>query len=79
VIFVYVEDVDRAVERATATGAKVILPLTNQFWGDRSGTITDPYGYHWTIATRKEDLTSDEMNRRAEAFFKQAAQQPTRA
>jgi PhnB protein len=49
--------------------------LSDQFWGDRTGTLTDPFGYSWTIATRKEDLTREEMDRRAQDFFKQFAQQ----
>jgi PhnB protein len=53
--------------------------MSDQFWGDRSGTFTDPEGYQWTIATHKEDLTPEEMKKRAEAFFKQAAGQPTHA
>jgi len=47
--------------------------LTDQFWGDRSGTFTDPYGYEWTIATHKEDVTPDEMKRRTEEFMKSLA------
>jgi PhnB protein len=50
--------------------------LTDQFWGDRSGTFTDPNGYTWTIATRKEDLTHEEAMRRMEDFMKNAAPQP---
>ena len=50
------------------------MPLMDQFWGDRSGTLKDPSGYQWTIATRKEDLTPTELNQRAEEFFKQMTQ-----
>ena len=50
--------------------------MQDQFWGDRSGTFTDPHGYVWTIATHKEDLTPEEMNQRQEAFMKQFASQP---
>jgi PhnB protein len=63
--------------QAVAAGAHVapgpMGQLMDQFWGDRSGTFTDPYGYQWTIATRKEDLSRDEMDRRASEFFKQFA------
>jgi len=47
--------------------------LMDQFWGDRTGTFTDPFGYQWTVATRKEDLTREEIDQRAEEFFKQFA------
>ena len=50
--------------------------LTDQFWGDRSGTFTDPHGYQWTIATHKEDLTPEEMKQRMDAFMKNLAAQP---
>ena len=63
----YVEDVDAAVERAVAAGAKLIRPVAEQFYGDRTGGIEDPFGYRWFIATHKEDLTMDEMRRRAAA------------
>jgi PhnB protein len=64
VLFVYVEDVDGAVERAVACGAKVILPLTNQFWGDRTAWVMDPSGHVWTIASRIEETTEDERQAR---------------
>src|SRR5215472_3284566 len=66
-IHLYVEDVDAAVARAVAAGAKLIRPVADQFYGDRSGGIEDPFGYRWFIATRKEDLTVDEIRRRAVA------------
>ena len=66
-IHLYVEDVDGAVERAVASGAKLIRPVTDQFYGDRVGGIEDPFGYRWFIATHKEDLTMDEIRRRAAA------------
>lgn len=64
---VYVEDVDTAVERAVAAGAKLIRPVADQFYGDRVGGIEDPFGYRWFLATHKEDLTMDEIRRRAAA------------
>lgn len=73
-LWVYVPDCDALFGRATAAGAQVVMPMTDQFWGDRTGTVTDPSGYQWTIATRKEDLTPAEMNQRAEEFFKQMTQ-----
>jgi PhnB protein len=64
-IHLYVEDVDRAVERAVAAGATLVRPVADQFYGDRVGGIKDPFGYRWFIATHKEDLTIDEIRRRA--------------
>jgi PhnB protein len=55
VIFVYVEDVDRTVERAIMNGAQILVPLQNQFWGDRTAWIMDPAGHVWTVASRIED------------------------
>ena len=64
VIFVYVEDVDNAVERAVAGGAKVLVPVENQFWGDRIGWIMDPSGHVWTVATRVEETSEDQRRER---------------
>jgi PhnB protein len=76
-LWVYLPDCDAVFNRAVGSGAQVapgpMGQLTDQFWGDRSGTFTDPFGYRWTVATRKEDLTREEMDRRAEEFFKQFA------
>jgi PhnB protein len=66
-IHLYVENVDRAVERAVAAGAKLIQPVEDKFYGDRTGGIEDPFGYRWYIATHKEDLTMDEIRGRAPA------------
>ena len=78
-LWVYVADCDALFKRAVAAGAQVppgpMGQLADQFWGDRTGTLVDPFGYQWTIATRKEDLSHDEMNRRAQEFFKQFGQQ----
>jgi len=82
-LWVYVPDCDAMFNRAVAAGAHVapgpMGQLSDQFWGDRSGTFTDPFGFQWTIATRKEELSNDEMDRRAKDFFKQTPQQPTHA
>ena len=67
-ICLYVEDVDAVFKRAIAAGAKEERPLVNQFYGDRSGTIIDPFGHKWTIATHVEDVTPEEMGRRAAAM-----------
>jgi PhnB protein len=64
VIYVYVEDVDKTVERAVAGGAKVLVPVKNQFWGDRIGWVMDPEGHVWTIATRIEETTAPERSDR---------------
>jgi PhnB protein len=64
VIYVYVEDVDKVVERAVAAGAKVLLPVKNQFWGDRTGRIIDPSGHVWTISTRIEETSPEERKQR---------------
>jgi len=66
-IHLYVADVDAAVKRAVAAGAKLVRPVADQFYGDRVGGIEDPFGYRWFFATRKEDLTMDEIRRRAAA------------
>jgi PhnB protein len=73
-LFLYVEDCDALYNRAVGAGATVQMPLADQFWGDRGGAVADPEGYTWWIATRKEDLTTEEMNHRATEFFKQMAQ-----
>ena len=63
-IFVYVEDVDTTVERALACGAKLLIPVQNQFWGDRIGWVMDPSGHVWTIATRVEETSEDQRRER---------------
>jgi len=64
VIFVYVEDVDKTVEHAMKGSAKVLVPVENQFWGDRIGWVMDPSGHVWTIATRIEETTEAERKDR---------------
>jgi PhnB protein len=71
ILVVYVEDVDARVARAVAAGATLVRPVKDQFYGDRSGQITDPFGHVWIIATHVEDVSPEEMGRRAEAFMKQ--------
>jgi len=60
----YVEDVDAFVQRAVAAGAKLTRPVQNQFYGDRTGTIEDPFGHVWHVATHVEDVSEEEMRRR---------------
>jgi PhnB protein len=64
-LLLYVDDVDTVFTRAVTAGCTVLRPLADQFYGDRSGTFTDPFGHVWTIATHKEDLTAEEVMRRA--------------
>jgi PhnB protein len=64
-VFMYVEDVDGVVKRAVDAGATVTMEVADQFWGDRFGTITDPFGQSWSIATHVEDVPPDEMAERA--------------
>ena len=64
-LMVYVEDVDARVAQAVAAGAKLVRPVANQFYGDRTGGIDDPFGYHWYLATHIEDVPPDELSRRA--------------
>jgi PhnB protein len=72
-MWLFVDDCDALFNRAVAAGAEVRMPMGDQFWGDRCGTLTDPSGFAWTIATRKEDLTNEEMDQRQTEFFKQMA------
>ena len=80
-LWIYVEDCDALFNRAVAAGGQVaggpMGQMADQFWGDRCGTLTDPQGYKWTIATHKEDLTRQEMEQRQAAWMKQFAPQPT--
>jgi PhnB protein len=79
-LWVYVEDADNLYKRATTAGARVadgpMGKMMDQFWGDRCGTVIDPEGYSWTIATRKEDLSPDEMRQRTAEWMSQHAGQP---
>jgi PhnB protein len=66
-LHLYVEDVDAVVGRAVGVGGKVLRPVQDQFYGDRSGSVADPYGHVWHVATHKEDLSMEEIRRRAAA------------
>jgi PhnB protein len=66
-LHLYVEDVDRVFGQALAAGAKQQRPVKDQFYGDRSGTLQDPFGHVWTVSTHKEDLSPEEMQKRAAA------------
>ena len=66
-IHLYVEDADAVFQRAVDAGAAVSMPLMDAFWGDRYGKVTDPFGHSWGIATRKEEVSEEEMHRRMQA------------
>jgi len=71
-LMIYVEDVDKVFNQAVSTGAKATRPVEDQFYGDRLGTLVDPFGHIWTISTHKEDVSMEEMQRRMEALPKSA-------
>jgi len=68
-LMLYVEDCDAVFRRAIAAGAKEQRALQDQFYGDRSGNLVDPFGHKWTIATHKEDVSPEELTKRAAALF----------
>jgi PhnB protein len=72
-LLLYVDDCDAVFQRAIAAGGTEVRPMRDQFYGDRAGTLTDPFGHQWTIASRKEDLTVEEIKRRAEEAARAAS------
>jgi uncharacterized glyoxalase superfamily protein PhnB len=68
-IHLYVEDVDSVFNAALAAGAQPLMPPADMFWGDRYGKLSDPFGHEWSLATHKEDLTPEEMSKRAQTAF----------
>jgi len=68
-IHLFVENVDSVFQAALAAGAKERMPLADMFWGDRYGRLVDPFGHEWSVATHKEDLTPEELSKRAQAAF----------
>jgi PhnB protein len=68
-LMVYVEDVDRVFQQAIAAGGRVDKEVTDQFYGDRSGTLYDPFGHMWTVATHMEDVSEEEMKRRMAKYM----------
>ena len=70
-LHLYVEDVDTVFDRAISAGGTVIKPVQDQFYGDRTGALKDPFGHIWFLATHKEELSPDEIKQRAETMFKQ--------
>jgi len=73
-LLLYVEDVDSVFNKAIETGGTVQRPIANQFYGDRSGALEDPFGHLWIIATHVEDVPPEEMAKRAKAFFEKRSQ-----
>jgi PhnB protein len=67
-LLIYVEDVDSAFKRAVDAGGKVLMPVENKFYGERSGCLEDPFGHHWTLMTHVEDVPPQEMQKRMQEF-----------
>ena len=76
-IVLHVADVDATFERAVQAGARAQRPVANQFYGDRSGMLEDPFGHFWTISTHVEDIDPEELKRRIDAAFKSVEASPT--
>jgi PhnB protein len=74
-VFLYVPDVDAAFKRAVDAGAKAIMPPADMFWGDRFAKLTDPFGHQWAMATHKEDLSPEEIEKRGKAAMAAMANQ----
>ena len=71
--YIYVENADQAYRTALQAGAEAQMPVEDMFWGDRTGTVKDPFGYSWTLATHIKDLTMQEIQQGAQAFFARMA------
>ena len=74
-LYLYVEDADQAFTRAVSAGARADMPVADMFWGDRFGQVTDPFGHKWNLATRKENVTPEEMRKHSGKFFAQMTTQ----
>lgn len=72
--YVYVDNVDEAFRAAVAAGAEVTMPVEDMFWGDRMGTVRDPFGYSWSLASHTRDLTMAEIEEGAKAMFARMAE-----
>ena len=72
-LFLYVQDADAVYQQALAAGASVAMPMMDMFWGDRAGSVQDPFGYQWMVATHKRDMTKDQIRGEAKTFFAQMA------
>lgn len=71
-LYVYVENVDQAFDKAVKAGAKEVMPVADTFWGDRVGQVVDPFGYRWSISTHVKDMTPEEMKKGQEEWQKKA-------
>ena len=71
-LMVYVENVDKVFDEAVKNGAKAVRPVENQFYGDRTGTLTDPFGHVWSVGTHVEDVSNEEIEKRMSAMAKTA-------
>jgi uncharacterized glyoxalase superfamily protein PhnB len=71
--FLYGPDVDKAWQRAVDAGAQVVMPLADQFWGDRSGCVADPFGHQWWISQRVKNMTTEELRKAGDAMFSEPA------
>ena len=76
-IHLYVQDVDRVVKKALSAGAKLLRPVADQFYGDRSGSLEDPFGHVWHVASHKENLSTQELKKRAAAMAASAEKNNT--
>jgi PhnB protein len=74
-LHIYLDGVDAAFDRAVKAGAEVEMPVTDQFWGDRYGTLKDPFGHKWSIATHTKDMSADDMKRSMDEAMQQMPQQ----
>jgi PhnB protein len=74
VIFLYVPDVDETVERAIGCGATMVVPIADQFWGDRTAWLMDPAGHVWTVATRVERTTAEQRSQRWDGILEEPSQ-----
>ncbi len=74
-LHLYVEDADKIFNQAVEAGAKVTMPIMDAFWGDRFGTVVDPYGHSWAIATHKVDMTPEGLQKAGEEYFAKMAKQ----
>ena len=72
-LHLYVENVDAVIQKAVENGAKPLRPIKNQFYGDRSGSLLDPFGHMWSVATHVEDVSPEEMRKRMTAAMSQTA------
>jgi len=69
-IYLYVNDADSVFNKAVSAGAKALMPMMDGFWGDRIGALSDPFGHRWTVATRKIDMTDEEIEKAGKEFMK---------